>query len=194
MEPITGFVSIVGLIAQYSSEVKSKKIKEDTLFQKWLEDNRWTDVIDLLSRDSQTLHAVEELLNDDREMLEQKLTAIEEALLKFSSAVDGFDKISASMKPNLGLSEQALSILIQMEDKQVEALLRSESNQGRVLSIISGPNPGDLDLPEIRYLDSDLKTLTDLGLLLQDRNGKGQLLFIITREASKLVRKLEANS
>ena len=194
MDALNGFVAIVGLVSQYRSEVKSRKQDKDMGFESWLRENQRNDVIDLLCRDSTTLTAVEELVREDNEIFKQKLSSIEGALLKFSSAIEGFDQISESLSPNKGLSQQAISILKQMEENEAEALLMSAWLGGKALMIIRGPSSGNIDIAEPRFVESDLNSLIELGLLMQDHNSKGEPLYVITREAAELVTEIEKDS
>jgi len=45
-----------------------------------------------------------------------------------------------------------------------------------------------MNISDHRFLEDDLKTLVELGLLRHDLNGKGQNLYIFTRSASELVK------
>lgn len=194
MDPLTGFITIVGLITQYRSEVKGRTDSDNQEFKDWLNENRYTDLVDLLCRDSETLSAVENLIREDNDTFKKKLSAIETALLKFSSLVEDFDQIAYLLDSKAGLSDQAVSILSQMEAVEAEALLLVASLGERSLMIIRGPNSGEIQLEEPRYLDTDLEDLVSLGLLIQDYNSRGEPLYVITRQASRLVREIGSNS
>lgn len=185
------FATIVGLINQYRSIQESRDSKDAKDFENWLNENRYSDVVDLLVSDSKTLSGVDELIKEDHEIFHQKLDAINMALAAFASTIPGFGIIAEAVIPNNGLSDQAISILKQMEDIEATSLLKSATFGGENLIVIQGNSGGEIVIEDKRFLTSDLTSLVKLDLLIESRNGKGQPLYTITREAVNLVKAIE---
>jgi len=189
LDPITGFVSIVGLIGQFRSERSSNKVKEDTDFKEWLDENNHTELVNLLSNNSETLNAIQKIVNEDSNFFKEKFAAIENALLKFSSTIEGFDKISEGLSSNMGLSDQAISILQQFEDAGASKILETHTFGGASYMFLDGKS-SNLEFDQEQFIEDDLATLVELRLLRPDNNSKGQKMFRYTRVALELIGKL----
>ena len=106
MSLITGsaaFATVAGLINQYRSIQETRNSKDVRDFETWLNENRYTDVVDLLSKDSKVLSGIDELIKEDHEIFHDKLDAINSALAAFASTISGFGVVAEATIPNNGL-------------------------------------------------------------------------------------------
>lgn len=187
MEPVSAFATIVGLLATFKNERKIKSDNEYKEFIEWLNEHQHREIIDLLELNTNTTISIKALLNQDREMLLGKLESIDQMLASISSQIDGFGDLAQSLKPGFELSEQALSILRQIEEAQASAFLVMKVMGGQIMMLLIDGNGSQIEYNEPRFLEDDYETMVSLGLLLQDFNSKGEPVYRITRQASKLV-------
>jgi len=191
MEPVsvaTAFASIVGLLGQFQASRGSKDQAGFNEFLQWLVDSNHEEVKSLIEGNTRTSIGIKALLNQKHDILVQKLDALDSALSSFGSLIPGFSDISGGLYPEGSqLSTQAKEILAQFQDSGASKILELHTYDGVDLMYLDG-NESEMKISDHRFLEDDLKTLVELGLLRHDLNGKGQNLYIFTRAASELVR------
>ncbi len=195
IDPITAsttFATIVGLIGQFRSERASSDSKEFKDFELWLESNRQTELITSLKENVSAIEGIKELLLEDKDVLLNRLEALDSALTAFASNVRGFSKIAEAINPEAVLSEQAISILQQFKESEASKILEAHSFGGLSYMFIDG-NGGELGFDDQQFIEDDLLTLVDLGLLRTDYNSQGTRMFLFTRTALKLVGELNGS-
>ena len=195
MEPITiatSFASIVSLIGQYRSERGAKEKADFNEFIQWLQETQHQDLKELLEINTKATISIKALLNEDRELLLAKIDDLDSALASYASKFEGFSELASAIKPEVVLSAQALSILRQFEASGGSKMIQLKS-LGPVQYLFLDGN-GQLEIDEPRFIEDDINTLIELGLLRQDYNRKGGSLYVYTRAASKLVASIENDS
>lgn len=192
MELAAALATIVGLLANFKNERKTKSDNEYKEFIDWLSEHRHQELIDLLELNTNTTISIKALLNYDREVLLEKLESIDKFLTTISSQIGGVGELAQSLKPGNKLSDQALSILRQIEKTEASAFLVMKVMKGQIMMMLLDGNGGQIEYNEPRFLEDDFETLVSLGLLLQDFNGKGESIYRITRQASKLIQLVDA--
>jgi len=189
MEPITvagAFATIVGLLGAYKAEGRAASDDEFKDFQAWLASNNHNEVIELLERNTAATTGIRTLLNQDRQELFEKLDAIDQMLAHVASRVDGFGEIAEALRPGAEISEQALSVLSQIFENNSGVVLLHDSMAGKSIIPMDGDG-GSIDIPEPRFIEDDLATMCEYGLLRPDYNSKGDPLYRITRTAARFV-------
>jgi hypothetical protein len=190
MEPLTlatSLATIISLLASFKTEQKDTSDDEFKDFMEWLIQNNQADIMELLSLNTQATIGIKAILNQDRELLFAKLEAIDEVVSKIASSIDGFDKVVSAIRPDHELSVQAKSVLIQIVKSGASKFLQSKA-MGRlpIYSILGGVG-GQIEYDEPQFIEDDLSTLVNLGLLNLDYNDNGNELWVVTRSAAKLV-------
>lgn len=189
MDPFTlatSFATIVGLLGAYKAERREAAGDEFQDFMQWLAERNHTEIRSLLELNTQATIGIKSLLNQDRELLFQRLGDIDEILSLITSRIEGFSQITSALRPNAEISEQAVSVLKQLIESGGSKFLKSGGlNRGPSLHIIDGK--GEIEYEEGQFIEDDLHTLVDLGLLNQDYNSMGDPLYIITRAAVKFL-------
>jgi hypothetical protein len=179
------FAIIVGLLGQYRSEKGSQTQLEFNDFMEWLANANHTEIKGLLELNVNATIYIKALLNQDHKIFKEKLDKIDAAITAFASTIDGFDVLANAVNPDNTLSDQAVNILEQFEAAGATKVLE--------LKMMSGPEymfietSGNLEISEPRFVEDDLRTLLEYGLLRHDYNSKGDNLYIFTRAASRLV-------
>lgn len=190
MEPVsvaTAFASVVGLLGQFQASRESTDQADFNEFLQWLVDSNHSEMKSLIESNTQTTIGIKALLNQKHDVLVQKLDALDSALSSFGSLIPGFSDISSGLHPQGGqLSRQAKEILSQFQHSRASKVLEIRTYGGVNLMYLDGSS-GAMEISDARFLEDDLKTLVELGLLRHDFNDKGQNLYIFTRAASELV-------
>lgn len=196
MDPLSlasAFATIVGLIGQFRGEKSGQEQATLHDFMQWLIETNHEELKKLLENNSKASEGIKNILQEDRELFLEKLEGINNALLSFASGVSGFSSLAEAINPDALLSKQAISILTQFEDKQASKALEANSFGGMTLLLLDGAS-GNIEYDEPRFIEDDLKSLIELGLLRHDYNSKGDNLYIFTRAASSLVKGIKASS
>ena len=81
-------------------------------------------------------------------------------------------------------------MLKQFNASGASKVLESRTQSGTLLHVIDGSSQGSLEITDPRYLNDDLQTLLDLGLLDLEYGSGGRRLFVFKRVAARLVEQL----
>lgn len=190
MDPLSmasAFATIVGLIGQFRGERATKNQPSWEDFQEWLEKSHQSDIKAMIDQQSKMVEGIKIMLSEERDVFLEKIGAINNALIAYSSPINGFSQIAEAINPNFRLSDQAISILKQFEDAEASKALDHHTRAGLALIFIDGKS-GQIEITEQRFLEDDLNKLVSLGLLIHGHSSKGSNLYTITREASNLIK------
>lgn len=195
MDPLSAasaFATVVGLIGQFRSERSGQKQSDLNDFMQWLVETNHNELKVLLENNVKAVEGIRSTLQEDRQLFLAKFEGMNSALVSFASGISGFSTIAEAIDPNLILSKQAISILCQTEEAECSKLYES-TNDGLELVFWDGKG-GSAEIIEPRFIEDDLKTLVDLGLLRHDISPIGDNLYLYTRAASNLVKLIKTNS
>jgi len=183
----TIFAQIVSLIAAFSTERSLGKINSTQDFLMWLEKQDHQDLKRLLEANSQAMAGIQALLNQNQEVLLGKLEGIDQLLTMLTSRIEGFSAIALSVSPEAVLSEQAVDVLRQCNKTKASQFFRGYGGY-HFLSDAQG----GLAVHDELFIEDDLATLVDLGLLRQQEdNSAGDPIYTFTRAGSRLVRMID---
>ena len=188
MEPITAatsFASIVSLVGQYRAERSAMELVDFNDFIKWLQETQHQELKKLLEINTKATISIKALLNEDRELLLDKINSLDNALAAYASKFEGFYDLASAISPEAVLSGQALNVLKQFEASGASKMIPLKSTGPIAFLFLDGS--GQLEIEEPRFIEDDINTLIDLGLLRHDYTSKGESLYVYTRAASKLV-------
>jgi len=192
MNPLTlstAFASIVGLICNFKSERRSNSENEYESFMQWLESKNHGQQIEYIRRNKELEDGLKSLLLQNHENVISKLSVISEYLISISSQIGGLKEISHSISPNTKLSNQAISVLHQLEKSGGSYFIEIENFDGLSYQIVDAK--GHIVYSEKRFVKDDLETLIELDLLTSDYNSQGNRLFRITRNCVSLLSEIE---
>lgn len=179
------FATIVGLLGQYYSEKGAKAQIEFNDFMEWLAKANHIEIKSLLELNTQATIHIKALLNQDHRIFKEKLDKIDSAITSFASAIDGFDVLAREINPNSSLSAQAINILEQFQHSGATKLFEMKLMSGTVYNFPE--TNGGLVVTEQKFVEDDLKTLVEYGLLRHEYNKSGNNIYIFTRAGSRLV-------
>lgn len=189
MDPVTSattFATIVSLVGDFISRREANESKDYESFMSWLHEQRHEEIRSLLQSSSTTVVGIKALLNESRDEILDRLSALDQTMAAIAAAIPAFSGIAELSNPSVGLSQQALSVLEQFHDSGASGVLESKIMNGIVLVPLDG-NGGQIEFSERRFIEDDLTTLVELGLLDLSHNGRGQRIFKFKRTAAALV-------
>ena len=179
------FATIVSLIGQYRAEKGAQTQLEYNDFMEWLTKTNHSEVKNLLELTTDATIYIKALLNQDHKIFKEKLDKIDAAVATFASTIEGFGSLAKVLNPNAVISEQAINILEQFQTSGASKILEIQMLSGP--EYIFSDGDGSLEVKEKRFLEDDLQTLIEYGLLRHEYTSNGQNLYIFTRTASSLV-------
>ncbi|MDC8454338.1 MAG: hypothetical protein COA80_17265 [Leeuwenhoekiella sp.] len=195
MDPITGaatFATLVSLVGQYRGEKKSADQAEFHDFLAWLVETQHAEIKSLIESNSVTTVGIKALLGVQYDKLAEKIDLLDRSLATYASGFQGFSEISSAVWPNAGLSGQAISFLKQFEQSGASKILEVPMYGGTNLMFMDAHENGAIEIEDRRFLEDDLRTLLEIGLLRHDLNSKNQNLYIYTRAAAEFVKSLDS--
>src|SRR5437868_2239854 len=110
------FATVVGLLSEFVSHRRATEVANFDEFVSWLSERRHEDVVSLLQTATGAAVGTKALLNETREVLLNRLSALDTALVQYAGAVDGFAALACAIAPKATLSNQAVSILRQINE------------------------------------------------------------------------------
>lgn len=191
----TAFATIISLLADFKSGRDASSSKDFDIFLEWLIKNNHDDVVNLLEFNTQTTIGIKILLNKNNNVLLDRLSKIDNLLAAIVSNIDGFSDLAQGLKRESVVSDQAVNILRQMEDKQASTILELQIvGAEKTEYIIMDKCGGSIQYEEPRFIEDDLSTLVELHLMRHNLNSKGANQYKITRAASKYINMIDADT
>ncbi|ENC6733162.1 TPA: hypothetical protein RQJ54_004659 [Vibrio vulnificus] len=191
MEVFGLLATIIGLICNFKSERRASSDDEYKEFVEWLDTKRHKSIVEELNSNHLLGLSIKSLLNQNHEVVVQKLSDIDGSLTQLASQIDGLKEVANAIVPNFDLSDQAISVVQQLVDSQGSYFTEFKLSSGSLLYKVEGGHGGKVDFDEPRFLNDDLNQLCQLGLLSLDHNGRGDRLFRITRATTRYVSQLK---
>lgn len=180
----SSFATIIGLLSAFSSGRNSQSTAEITDFLTWLIEHNHRELAKTVELNFSTSTSIKTLLNQQSSELNEKLNTLSETMALVASRVPDLTDFVTSILPSTELSEQAHSIILQMQKNKTEFFLVSKSMNREPQLIAS--NGGSITYSEAQFLHDDLETLVELSLLRLDYTSQGSEKFYFTRIAAKL--------
>jgi hypothetical protein len=190
VEPLTiasAFATIVGLLGTYRSERRSQS-SSLAEFLDWLKEHRFEDLAAEIQKNGRASTSIEAMMRENYEVLLQRLERIDRTLAFLASRFEGVGQLALALRAEDALSESAVSLLSQVETAGVDAFWISYAG-GR--PPVPETTAGRFEYGEPRFLEVDLATMVELGLLRPGRTSKGEPLYRFTRAASNFVRDVQ---
>jgi hypothetical protein len=188
MDPLTiatAFADIISLIGQFKSESENRQSKTVDEYLEWLRRQNHQELVDLISDNRALTAAISPLLKGQHDEVMAKLHSLDTVLSSVASHLPDFHAIAVAVRPESAISEQAVSVLRQMNAAQASKFDEIPILSGPEFQMIDGAG-GEIQFDDPRFVEDDLAMLCDLGLLRLSYTGKGNRVFTITRAGAKL--------
>jgi hypothetical protein len=179
------FATLVGLVCNFRQERGQQEALNHQNFIEWLEYHRHEDLKNLIVNTAALRTEVDNLLRSDHALMLQKLDRIGQILADLLGRLDEFKGIAGAMLPHRDLSDQAISILRQFVNSDVERL--SYQNYGGGSFVLNFGGDDHVEVTDLRFLDDDFKTLVRLRLIYHE-NGD---FYRLTRNAIRYIETLD---
>lgn len=183
MDPITAsgiFATVIGLICNYISQKAGNDQAEFDDFLVWLEDSHHSELKTLITENSTLSISIKALINSSVTDFRERLEKIDRILAGVAAHIQGVEDLAVSLRPEIYLSDQAVSIAKQFAASGASKFIEIKMLNNTLYQYLDAQ--GGVDVSEPRFIEDDLMKLVNLGLLILDFNGRGDRLFRITRD------------
>ncbi len=192
MDPLTlasSFATIVGLIGMFKQERKEEPIGKND-FLEWLKSHNFVEYAKMISNSSYALLEIEKLLSENHEVVISKLHRIDEVLSTLAKNMGLLEGLAKSMYQSASISDQAIKVLRQLVNSPSTSFLKHRVGPNTD-SLILMQGGGQVIFDEQRFIDDDLDTLVNYGLLRLSLSPKGSETYSITRDAIKFINSID---
>jgi hypothetical protein len=180
MEPLTTtFATILGLVSVFKDETREREGRDFDQYLDWLRRQEHKCVVDLILGNQEIAASVRVLIEDQHGEVMGKLAELDKVLATVAARIAGFQPLAKAVQVETGLSDQAVSILHQMNEAGTSKFLEITLRGGNQFVMLD--KSGEIHVNEPRFMDDDLGTLCNLGLLRLSHNSSGGRIFTITR-------------
>lgn len=193
MDPLSlasSFASIVGLIGMFKQERKEGDASNKDDFLQWLESHNFEEYAKTISSSSEALAEIEKVLSENHEVIISKLHKIDEVLSTLAKNMDLLGGLAESMYHSASISDQAIEVLRQLVNSPSSSFMKHKGGPSTdALILMQGG--GQINFEEPRFIDDDLNTLINFGLLRLSYGSKGSEIYNITRDATKFISNID---
>jgi hypothetical protein len=188
MEPITtvsAFASIISLIGVFKSERRAKDSATINQYVDWLRRCQHDQLANLIQGNIQLSQSLQTLLSQQHDEVMAKLRGLDQMLSDVASRTAIFKEIAGALPLSSRISDQAVSILRELNEANASQFAEIPSFDGTCFQISDGKR-GNIVITDERFIEDDLLTLCELGLLRLRQTSKGTRFFHITRAGAEV--------
>lgn len=186
MDPFA-FATIVSLLATFQFNRDGQSDLED--FKHWLEENNHSNMVSIIESNQGIQQKLTVFMNQNHDQVIDQLSKLNNLMVSIASNIQGLGSIASSFAPNSGLSDQAIDVLRQFVVSDSNSMSHIPINmRGIVNNIYSLDNGnGDINYEEERFIEPDIDSLVNAGLIILTRGSKGNAIYKITRQAVSFI-------
>lgn len=191
MDLITGattFATLVGLLSNFKSERSGGELSE---FIDWLKQKNHDDVASGIAANGALVSELSQILATNQDELREKLSVLNDIMAGVASNISVFSALAKSTNPESVISDQAVAIVRQLVESGAKEFIEIKVMTGEPDMYSLMGVPGSIRYNEPRFMDDDLNTLVQLGLLRLEFGSGGSRCFQVTRNAIKFVSALD---
>lgn len=193
MDPLSASASISSVIMNlvvFLQERRGRKEAQDQAsmreYTEWLRQQEHTEIIALLESNHQFSQAIHRLLIIGRDEILERFDRLEAMLSLILGSTAEWGELVQSINPNAGLSQQAIEILKWLDASGGTQFFTVQPMGWHLVLKMQDGNYSAFEASEQRFLENDLMTLLELGLLRINQRGH----YIFTRSMKHLLRQL----
>jgi len=182
MEPLTtatAFASIVGLLHIFKSERKADEQATIDEYLAWLRKHQHEQIANLIQDNTELTSSLNDLMANNHAEVMAKLRSLDRVLTDVAGHLTDFKHITDAMNVKSRLSDQAISILSQMNELNATKIIEFPSFDGTSYEPLDAK--GTINVEEPRFINDDLIKLCEHSLLRLGFNGSEDRIFTITR-------------
>lgn len=179
------FLSVIGLLANFQSSREHASLED---FIEWLYENDNRNTADIIKNNIELKNQIALFMNQNHEETLKQLSNLNNLMVSIAQRIDGLSGIANNFKTEYQLSEQALRVLREFVNSEGLHIWRLPSLGGTTYAIDANQT---LEISEPRFIDDDLSTMTELGLLKHDINPQGYHRYKITKLAVEYINSIK---
>ncbi len=180
----TTFATIVGLLSAFTSGRKADAIADLADFTAWLIEHNHEELAKVVESNLKASVSIKSLLAQQNAEVLNQLGELGHTMAVIASRMPGFSGVVSAVVPGAELSQQALSILLQMRANGTEFFLISKSF-GAPPQLVASNGPA-ITYTEQQFLNDDLGVLVESELLRRDYNSSGGEMYYFTRAGGRV--------
>ena len=184
MDPFA-FATIVGLLATFQFNRDGQSDLED--FKHWLEENNHSNMVSIIENNQGIQQQLTVFMDQNHDQVMSQLAALNDLVISIASHMQGLGNIASSFAPNSGLSDQSIDVLRQfVKSDGIEMhQLQTRSYEGQHNTYYV--DNFQIDYNEPRFIEADVDSLVNAGLITLARGSKGGAIYKITRQAVRFI-------
>jgi hypothetical protein len=177
--------SVVGLLGLFKSEAKAAGQQTLDGYLEWLRQHGHQELVDLISANSDMTSAMSALLAGQHDQVMQQFAELNKVVAAVAAHVQGFTGIVASTNVSAVLSDQAISVLRQMNTAGAKDLYELGALSG--IEYMMDGSGGNLAVSDPRFIGDDLAVLVGLGCFrISNYSSRGDPIYSITRAGAEV--------
>lgn len=195
MEPLsvaTAFATVIGLLADFrAGRSEAERVDYDE-FLAWLSKSRHDELLKEIQSNQKLASGIKAAMNVTAQEFSERFDAIDMVLTQIATGLGLFNELASALRPSSKISNQAVSIVKQLVDSGAEKFvwLKVMTGEPDELILIGG-NKRAIEFDDQRFLEDDLQTITELGLVRLTYGSKGTQNYHITRSAVEFAKHVE---
>lgn len=186
----SGFPQIVGLLTTFYSINNDKTDLDD--FKEWLDETNNEYAIKMIENSTQLQNNLANFMGANHEENMTKLSDLTELVINIASKIEGLDKLTDSFIVKNNLSEQAISILrqfVKSKSSNMHYMNNSSLDGYQHDYILEGSY--NIEYNDSVFIEDDIKSLVDKGLITKTFSSKGNITYKITRQAVAFIESID---
>lgn len=190
MTAATAFATTISLLADFIARRDANRATTLDEFLAWLAEHRHDQIRAMLEQNISTTIAIKALLGESRQQILDRLESLDRTLARFAAGFDSYRELAIAVRPDSILSDQAMSLLDQLNDLGASKFLLVTYLDGtKSLPVVDGRGE-DLTFNDPRFLEDDLAVLCEMDFLSSGRNSRGDILYSFRRAGAQFVEKI----
>ena len=188
MDPFA-FATIVGLLATFQSGREGKKDLES--FKQWLTENNHSNMITIIDSNESLQQDLTSFMNQNHEQVMAQLSTLNNLMVSLASHMQGLGSIASGFEFNNGLSDQAIDVLRQFVKSDVIEMHHLQTRSYEGVHNIYYLDTSQIDYNEPRFIEPDIDSLANAGLITLASGSKGSEVYKITRQAVAFIEAID---
>jgi hypothetical protein len=168
------------LLGVFNAERRAGETATIDQYVQWLRSHQHEQLANLILDNAELARSIQDLIANQHDEVMAKLRSLDRVLSEVASHIIDFKPIADAMAVQSRLSDQAIQILHQLNEAEASRFMELKISGGTSFQIWDGKR-GVINMGDVRFIEDDLATLCDLGLLMPDFGTGGDRFFTITR-------------
>lgn len=181
------FATIAGLIFSFYSGREGKADLEE--LKNWMNENNYGYMIEIIDNNKSLQEDLNAFLEQNHNQIMSQLSTMNSLMVTVASRLEGkgIGSIASSFLPNEGLSNQAVDVLRQFVESDSARMLHIQTWSFEGLDNIYSLDNGGVEYSEPRFIEDDMNSLVDAGLITKTLGKNGGFIYKITRQAVQFI-------